>query len=128
MSKVIEKIESKLNEVTTGRVDFSITRVGRQALVKIVMGVFDDTSIKELQQAERKLIQTQAKMDKEIQSWSKKIRNDWRTEPQKVVWVSQNADFPVQTPLLAKTYITVHNISGLDDTNTLYEILHKFRG
>ena len=125
---VIDKIDSKLNEVTMKRIDFNVQSMGTQSLVKIWMGVYTDTSIKELQQAEKVVLKRQAAMVKTIETMAKRLNRNWRPEPQKTAWVQTKDDTPVATPLLLTAYITIYNTEGTNDTSTLFHILDKHRG
>lgn len=125
---VLDKINNRLNETTTGRVDISVQSVGTQSLVKIWMGVYSDTSVKELQKAERILLKKQKAMVKTLETTTKKLGNDWRMEPQTTAWVQKNDGVPVATPLLITAYITIYNTQGPMDATTINHMLDKHRG
>lgn len=120
----VHKIEEQLNEVLAKHIDFRILNVGRESLIKIFVGVYDGTSVKELQQAEKKLFKVQAAMVKTIEG------EKFPTTADKIGWMSpaeSHGDIHVPTNMVLAVYIRVKNTEGLETSNKLYTLLHKHR-
>ena len=124
MSKILEKIDKRLDEVIAKHIDFRILNVGRESLIKIFVGVYDGTSVKELQQAEKKLFKVQAAMVKTIEG------QKFPTTADKTGWISpseSHKDIHVPTNMVLAVYIRVKNTEGLETSNKLYTLLNKHK-